>query len=400
MAGRNLRRVLFRLHALVGLNLSLLFALSFVTGTLLLFSPELTLAGRPDLWLARLTPPEQTTFGAAYDNIRKADPGTEIFIMRRSERPWFGDIAYVKDARDRPRMVWTDPADGRVLGSGGAGLAAARNAIREIHVNYLTRWRPAEVAVTALSVALFSMLVTGLVTYRRFWRGMLRRPAAGGDARLRMGAWHRLVAVWVWPFLLIVSVSGMIFLLDRIGVRPRHPPPGALAVRAERLPAGFDGHDLDRLVAAAEAVVPELVATQITLPGLPREPLAVVGHIAGRGAMFGPAEVRFDPATMGIVARDLPETGNAMARILPVAIGVHYGKWGGFVSILVWVAFGLGAVTLAVTGMRVFIARLRPARNDRSAGGLDVFLGGLGPVKWAYAALAVTMAAMALIHAI
>jgi uncharacterized iron-regulated membrane protein len=400
MAGRNLRRVLFRLHALVGLNLSLLFALSFVTGTLLLFSPELILAGRPDLWLARLTPSEQHSFGAAYDDILKADPDTSVFIMRRSERPWFGDIAYVKDARGRPRMVWTDPADGKVLGSGGAGLAAARNAIREIHVNFLTRWKPVEVAVTALSVVLFAMVVTGLVTYRRFWRGMFRWPAPGGDARQRMGMWHRLVAVRVWPFLLIASLPGMVFLLDHVGMSARYPPPGDLAERAWRLPDGFGGSDLDRLVAAAEAAVPGLVATQITLPGLPRDPFVVAGHIAGRGAMFGPAEVQFDPATTEIVARSVPGTGNVMARIMPVAIGLHYGNWGGFVSLIAWVIFGLGAVTLSITGMRVFAARLRPARTDLPVSGLRVFLDGLGPVKWAYAALAVAMAAMALIHAI
>jgi uncharacterized iron-regulated membrane protein len=397
MTSRGLRKFAFQLHRFVGLNLCILFLISFVTGTLLLFSAELILIGRPDLWIARTTPVANASFGQNYDSIKAAVPGVKIAYMLRAPRPWFGDTTYAGDSNNQSITVWTDPKDARFLGVSG-GNSKLRDTIRGLHVDYLVPLKAAKLGVGALSIVLLTMVISGLISYRRFWKGLLRKPDSSAEVRQKMGAWHRLFAAWVWPFLLVVSLTGMIFLANDAGIEPAHPAAQPVAPRDWSLAPDFDGTALDAIIQVAQAAKPGLIATQVALPTAQNQPVSISGYLEQTGAMFGKATVSIDPLDMHVVEISDTANANIMGKIYPVAVDLHYGHWAGFTSTLIWTVFGSLAIMLAVAGARLSVARLRaeartamPEKSGHSA--FRVFIDGLGMVKFGYALLFLGMAA-------
>jgi len=80
--------------------------------------------------------------------------------------------------------------------------------------------------VTSLGFVLLLSLVTGLLAYKKFWRGLLRIPRWNRGARTLMGDLHRLAGLckrtklalevghgvldclgkWKWPSIVLITV--------------------------------------------------------------------------------------------------------------------------------------------------------------------------------------------------
>ena len=103
------------------------------------------------------------------------------------------------------------------------------------------------------------MILSGLITYRQFWLGLARLPQRDGDKRQRLGGWHRLIAVWVAPFLLLVAITGFYFFVEGLGYGGGAAAGPLTEERSAPLPVGFDGAKIDAAVAVSLNIQSDLV---------------------------------------------------------------------------------------------------------------------------------------------
>jgi len=71
--------------------------------------------------------------------------------------------------------------------------------------------------VSALGLPLLASLITGLVVYKRFWKGFLRPTLRiRHGARIFWGDFHRLSGIWSIWFIAVISITGTWFLIQAI----------------------------------------------------------------------------------------------------------------------------------------------------------------------------------------
>ncbi|NNL71891.1 MAG: PepSY domain-containing protein [Silicimonas sp.] len=393
---RRVRSVLFRVHKWMGLHLCLLFAIIFATGTLLMFSPEISYYNRSDLWVAPAAAgTEPATVGEIYDAILADQDGAYVDIIAEAPRPWFGR-AVLGRGPNGAFVAHVESHSALVLGYGDVSFF--HKIIRTLHDSLLIPFSLGHIGVTFLSFFVLAMAVTGLITYRRFWKGFFRMPVKGADPRTRRAAWHRLTGVWIAPFLIASALGSAVFFANAVGWKVWMPEPDAVAQRADPVPASFDGAVLDRIVVGCRERLPAFRDIVVLMPGSPADPVRVEGVDSTVWAPLGGIVCIGDPAT-GQVTQMMPHSsGNAMQVIKTVATAIHYGTWSGWLSLILWLVFGLGSVFLALTGAQVYASRI--ARPDGSGavaepqGTWALVIRGLGIFKWAYVLLALGICAM------
>lgn len=367
MTQRRFRNIVFRLHAWFGLHVFGVMALLFLTGTVLVFvhQIEAALIGSERLTEAR-TIGERASFGTLYDTALAYAPKAVVVELVRAESSWIADRARIFVPGHGFRYIWF----------GGPGEAVSREAsatdfrrlVHDIHATFLTGHMVGGIAVGLFSILLGGFVISGAITYRRFWRGFLRAPARHLGPRAWWGGLHRLLAVWLIPFLGIMSATGIFYLVSTVNLLKFQSLSSAAVVeRAARLPEGFDGRALDRAVKAAEAAVPGVTFHSITMPGGNKQGIEFYGQ--EEVPLTGPdaSRVLIDPSTMA-VADSIPVSAMSTVNwVSQINDSLHQGYLGGLATRILWVVFGLMATLLSIAGAMVYAARVARPYETRSA---------------------------------
>ena len=71
--------------------------------------------------------------------------------------------------------------------------------------------------VSLLGLPLLASLITGLVVYKRFWKGFFKPTLRfRHGARIFWGDFHRLSGIWSIWFIAVISITGIWFLIEAI----------------------------------------------------------------------------------------------------------------------------------------------------------------------------------------
>ena len=394
MTARAFRNYIFRTHSWVGLHFSLFLAFLFLSGTLLVAGLELQLVGQPKVWNMSPAAERTATFGQLYDAFEAEYPLATVSVIEKRPRPWLASQIIARMPWRETVSFWVDPVDGTLVGA--SSTKGLHDFLRELHDNLLLKKQPAFLLVTSMSIVLLVMSVTGLVNYRRFWKGLFRLPPKQTTRRIWLGSVHRLAAVWVIPMLFIVALTGFVFFLDGLGVQGSEPEAARAAERSSALPDGFNGDTIDRAEAVARSALPGFEPRFVVLPGWPTGGMEFFGDHADSLMSIWVYRVAVDPTNLEVLGAFAPSDVKGIARIRPLVTMLHYGTWGGMFSRAIWILFGLAAFGIALTGMLIFASRRSsvPALADMH-GPLRRFWRGLGIMRWGYLVLvlAITMAA-------
>jgi uncharacterized iron-regulated membrane protein len=263
------------------------------------------------------------------------------------------------------------------------GVVDLRRVIHDLHVSFMAGHKITSLAATSFSFVLAAFLVSGIVTYRRFWRGFFRLPSNNLGPRGWWGGLHRLFAVWLLPFLIIISITGMYYFADNLGlVKVRQISNAGMMPRESALPKGFDGGSLDIAVTVAQETVSGLHIHMVRAPGLPRESIVVMG--SDGAALMGPESSRIvvDPSNLKILDVITTKNIGMVGWITNIVESLHYGTWGGLVSQWLWVVFGTLATGLSLAGVMVYASRSF-TENQKSKSFARLW-SGTKVLKWGY----------------
>ena len=376
------RSIWWILHSWLGLKLSIFLTFILLTGTLAVFAHEIDWLVTPAM---RVTPQDapQASWGKLAEAAARAEPGARLETLYAPIDPWFAAEAWMDHGEGSPSRVYIDPWTAQVTGT--HGWANVHRFLRQVHRHLMLPTKIGIPLVCSLALLLATSLVTGIVTYKKWWRGFLRRPR-GGDARRLTGDLHRLVGLWSLWFVALIALTGIWYLIETLGGNASVPKLPEVATSP--LPTGAA---LDRMVEVVQRESPTLQIREIRFTQdngvifLGQNQAWLVRDRAN-GIAVDPATHR---VTMKLDGRDL----DVHQRISEMADPLHFGTLGGLATKIVWFVFGAMLTALAVTGTIIYTLRL--AKESRAAQPkLKVAWTEMG--AWAYFCTALVLLALAL----
>ncbi|NNC73449.1 MAG: PepSY domain-containing protein [Sphingomonadaceae bacterium] len=343
----------FRIHSLVGLNLSLLIGLICLTGTLAVFASEVDWLMTPSIRAAQPVALDDTNWQAIAASLAEHAPDDAIDTIETGPSSAFAPAAYTGMPDGGRRVIRFDPATGVVQGE--HSTLGFKSLLRAIH-SHLLIGGPGLTIVTLTAFFLLASLVTALFAYRRWWRGFFRWPQRHRGARVFWGDFHRLAGLWSLVFGFVVALTGIWYFAEQNGVRA--PAPDRPALSAAKVGNVEAAAYFPKALAAAHAAYPDLAIRRIDWPGRAGEVFAFYGQ---EGTVL--VRPRANAAAVDVRSGDIAFTHSGSdagvhRRISEAADPLHMGYFAGFWSKLLWFLSGALLTIVAVSGAIVYAKRL------------------------------------------
>ncbi|MCY1671357.1 PepSY-associated TM helix domain-containing protein [Novosphingobium sp. SL115] len=377
------RSIWWRVHSWAGLKFSIFMTFILATGTLAVFAHELDWLITPAMRVEVQDRPV-ASWGAMAAAASQAEPKGRLQTLYAPLDPWFAAEAWVEVGKGAPRRVYIDPWEARVTGT--HGWASAHRFLRQVHRHLMLPTKIGIPIVSSLALLLLASLITGIVTYKKWWRGFFRMPH-GGDSRRFQGDLHRLTGLWSLWFVALISLSGIWYLVETLGGNAQVPKLPEIASS----PAVTTGPELDRLVTKAQQAKPSLVIREIRFTK--ENGVVFLGQNKAWLVRDRANGIALDPQTGRVLMMLDGQNLSVHQRISEMADPLHFGTFGGLATKAVWFVFGVLLTGLSVTGTIIFAKRLQKAEH-REASGAAVAWKGMG--AWAYIATAFVILAFVL----
>lgn len=347
-------RLAWRLHSLFGLKLSLLMAFVCATGTVATVAHEIEWLLVPAVRGEAAAPGATRNWGRVWAAARAAHSDgwvRGVGPYDRSDAGYFARAAAVALPDGREVTVLVDAASGQVTGEQRG--VTFHSFMRALHYYLFVPGDAGFYLVTSLALALAGSLVTGLIVYRRFWRGLWRRPRFDRPVRTWLGDVHRLLGVWSIPFAAVIAATGLWYLAERAVLHWETPPPLAGPLRVQPGAA-----TIDRWVAIAAEAMPGFHITGVSLPYGDGAPVIVQGQWQAWLVRERTNAAYIDPASGRLLGRRVAHDLTATERWVHTADPLHFGTFGGLATRLLWAGFGVALTLIASTGALINARRL------------------------------------------
>lgn len=365
----------FWLHSLFGLKLSLFLGFICFTGTIATVAHEIEWLYKPELRATVVTGEAQ--WGKMWDAAQEAHPQATmggIGSFDRNDATYFVKSVSATDALGKDFTIYVDPGTSRVTGHEYG--RSFQDFMRALHYYLFAPGTIPMYIVTSLGFVLILSLVTGLIAYKKFWRGFFRMPRWHRDARTWFGDLHRLVGLWSLWFVAVIGLTSIWYFVEHAGLDLQTPEP---VIANPRETPNVTGKQIDRWVAQAQTEMPGLAITAIYLPYKLGNPVIVQGQWKAWLVRERTNAVFIDPVSDQIIGKRIAHGMGIGERIVHTADPLHFGTFGGLATKLLWVIFGLLLTAMAVSGAYIYAKRTKLAMT--SGVGLE-FLDYLGIWKW------------------
>ncbi|MGP1281683.1 MAG: PepSY-associated TM helix domain-containing protein [Parasphingopyxis sp.] len=360
-------RLWFRIHGFVGITLSLLFGFICLTGTLAVFADEIDWLIKPQIRASAVVPAAELPWEAMAVALAEHAPENAVETFEAGSSPIFAPAAYIYLPGGEMRVVYFDSETGAVQGEGA--LLSTKALLRGIHSRLLLRDPLGTTLVSLLSVFLLISLVTALLVYKKWWRGLFRLPRRGRGRRAFWGDLHRLAGVWSLAFGLLMALTGLWYLTEEVAA----PAPGFSAV------SGTEDKVVNREAAAllpaalamAREAYPDLSIRRITWPGSNGAAFGFYGQDGTLLVRPRANGVLVDAFGAKVLDRHSGGDGTLHQRISEAADPLHMGYFAGYWSKALWFVCGALMTLLAFSGVPVFLRRLAQDGGANGARGAE-----------------------------
>jgi len=365
-------KIAYLIHSATGLWLTLMLTVVLVTGTITVFAVEIDWLLHPEL---RVEPGEtRINPGALYDNVKKAYPNAGIDTLETGAMlEHRAASAFMTVKGGGFRMAWIDQFDGSINGDTPFVTLG-----RFIDIMHTTLFLPVigRAFVNFFGVMMLISVVTGLMTYKKFWKYFLRKPRFDKNSRTWLGDLHRLTALWSVWFLIIIGFTGAWWFYENPLVHSANAP-HIVAERPE--PPTLTTEELNRLgpetpvpltgaeiVDIVNAEFPDMKILRLSAPSNAAQPFTVRGDRGEILVMGGANTVYVNPYTGEIMGTRMSEDWTFGQRFDAATAPLHFGTWAkqgtaDFLVKLIWFIGGAISSFLAISGLLIYYQRTKEA---------------------------------------
>lgn len=366
MSKKSRSKLWFLVHSWLALPIWFFVLIVCVTGTLAVVSQEIVWLSNPQM---RASPPSDDAPRLNYDEIiaaiKKAEPQTLVQGISRPDESHFALDVDVSYPDGRSVTVYVNPYSGVIQGT--APQFNFKAFTRALHgwwlVPFTNGYSWGWYLVSFLALPMLASLVTGLVVYKRFWKGFFRPTLRiRHGARIFWGDFHRLSGIWSIWFIAVISITGVWFLIkailfdNQISITTE---PVVSVVSRESVPLTSTGKpapmiNLDQAIKVAQEQIPGLDASFVTLPSNAYSHLSVGGR-SWYPLMFQTAEV--NPYNGDIASTRLLTDRTGLEFVTESMRPLHTGDFGGIWIKLIWFFFGLLLSMMVLSGLLIWTKR-------------------------------------------
>jgi len=366
MSKKSRSKIWFLVHSWLALPIWFFVLIVCVTGTLAVLSQEIVWLANPSMRASQPTDDApRLSYQQVIEAINKAEPLTVVQSISRPDGAHFALDVGVSYPDGRSVVVYVNPYSGVIQGVAPEFNFQAFT--RALHgwwlVPFTNGYSWGWYLVSFLGLPLLASLVTGLVVYKRFWKGFFRPTLRfRHGARIFWGDFHRLSGIWSIWFIAVISITGTWFLIqallfdNQISISTETNLP---SMSREAVPLSADGTpppriDLDRAIAIAAQEIPGLEASFVSLPGNAYSHL----EVGGRGwypLMFQTAAL--NPYNGEVDALRLISDRSALEFVTESMRPLHTGDFGGIWIKLIWAFFGLLLSMMVLSGLLIWTKR-------------------------------------------
>ncbi|MBU2924960.1 PepSY-associated TM helix domain-containing protein [Colwellia sp. 4_MG-2023] len=367
-------RFWFQLHGWFSLPVWIIFCFVCLTGTISVLSHEIT-------WLtnnnARATNPEnlvEKPTAELISIVQKAYPSAKITTVMTFE-PYLVNAVIFTD-KDKPYAIaYVNQYTGDIQ-SINEGLIFT-DFMRSLHGWLLFPWHGSYSVgyylVCAMAIVMLGALVTGLIIYKNFWRAFTQPKLRFTQGKKTLLAdLHRLAGVWSIWFLMLMSLTGLWYLVQAILWHADYDiEPHAPIAQVSQLPLNTvesaaklaindiprPNYTLDNAVEIAKQQFPDFHTTYVMLPEHNRDTFKVYGSgdfIFYDQYSYG---LVINPWTGAIESERAPDKMTLLQTLSHIADPLHYGTIGGIWTKIIWFIFGMILTGMSITGFLMWGSR-------------------------------------------
>lgn len=369
------QRFWFQLHGWCSLPVWLLFTAVCLTGTVAVLSHELTWLFNPN---ARAHNPQHLPAKPLADlvaAVQQAEPTAAVTSIMVLE-PYLVTAVVFTTPTLPSAIAYVNPYSG-VVQEINAGLNFI-SFMRALHGWLLFPWQHnysvGYYLVSAMSLFMLGALITGLVIYKRFWQSFTTPKLRLHQGKKTVLAdLHRLAGVWSIWFLLLMSLTGLWYLIQAMlwhndvelayEVAPllelQVPPPNSATPAPTMLPLSY-------AIAQAQQFLPELRPAFVTMPEHPRDYYRISGYGSSMWFDQYAYTVWVNPWTGQVADSRVPEQMTGLETVTSLADPLHYGTLGGLWTKVIWFVFGVVVSGMAITGFMIWGSRTVRAMASRN----------------------------------
>ena len=342
------------IHSWIGLKLSLLMTFILLTGSIAVFSAEIDWFLFPEMRSSDSTPVVQVSWGASFDAVRENYPKYEIDSLNRYPQDYIALQVIANTPWNELVRIWVEPSDGTVLGV--TQWYNAQRFLRSLHRHLMMPNNIGIPIVTFMAFPLLTSLIAGLFIYKKFWKGIFKRPRFELKTRIWLGDLHRLTGLWSSWFIALIAITSIWYFIEELGgnAPPLPSPVSHSWGGSSDLPSGFSGQTLERAVELALTKVPGLEIRRIGLG----ETLIIEGDLTANLVRPRANSVYLNPSTLEIIGSYQGEELELHNRISEAADPLHFGYFGGLISKAIWFLVGMCMTSLSITGFMIYATRI------------------------------------------
>ena len=366
MSKKSRSKLWFLVHSWLALPIWFFVLIVCVTGTLAVVSQEIVWLANPDIRASKPSDDaEPLSFDQVITAIKRDDPHVIVRSIIRPDESHFALSVGLSYPDGRSVEAYANPYTGAIQGISPA--FDFQQFTRALHgwwlVPFTNGYSWGWYLVSLLGLPLLASLITGLVVYKRFWKGFLRPTLRiRHGARIFWGDFHRLSGIWSIWFIAVISITGTWFLIqaflgdNQISISSEPIVP---VIAREKVPTSAPGVPapmipLDDAIKIATQRIPGLEASFVFLP------LNAYSHlqIGGRGwypLMFQTAQL--NPYDGDIAVSHLLSDRTALEFVTESMRPLHTGDFGGLWIKLIWAFFGLVLSMMVLSGLLIWTKR-------------------------------------------
>lgn len=362
-------RLWFLVHSWLALPIWFFVLIVCFTGMLAVVSQEIVWLANPDVRASKPdTDAERLSFQQVLNALHEAEPDMVVRSIIQPEGSHFALTANVTFPDGTTPTLYVNPYTGAIQGKSPDFNFQAFT--RALHgwwlVPFTNGFSWGWYLVSILGLPMFASLVTGLVVYKKFWKGFFKPVRTGHGSRIFWGDLHRLAGVWSIWFIAVISITGTWFLIQAI-LFDNHisisSEPIVPVIAREEVPQTADGSpapriDLDEAARIAGLAIPGLEINFIALPATDYSHISMGGR-SWYPLMAQSAEV--NPYTRKVDSQFLLGDRSALEFVTESMRPLHTGDFGGLPIKLIWFFFGLVLTLMVFSGLLIWTKRTAQA---------------------------------------
>ena len=349
-----LRRAVFYVHLVLGLGIGLLASVTCLTGSLIVYKPEIeSLILGPVSHLVPPTEPRTVSLQFAYEAVKQRRPDCKIVqAYLHAER----DLAWSFDLNCKPRgrvVVYVDKYRGNITGEDHF-QGKWTQWIYDLHVRLLSG-ATGETVNGVGALLLVVLAATGLMVWWpgvKHWQSALRFESRARWRRKNYDL-HRLTGFFASLLLMFVALTGAYFAFPKTYetiVAWAAQKPSVLL--APRTPIGKPGRiNLDAIYATAVQAMPVGETTLFAFPQQKDAPYSLRRMLPGDWRRTGDNLVYIDQYTGQVIRINYHRELAWPIRLTRDIYPLHFGTFEGNFTRILWIVVGLAPPTLYITGV-------------------------------------------------